>query len=74
VTSISGHGVWLMRDDRERFLAFRRVPWFRSATVARSFDLSAPASQHLCWPDPDVDLSVDSIEHPARYPLEFGLT
>jgi hypothetical protein len=24
---------------------------------------------HLRWPDLDVDLSVESIEHPERYPL-----
>jgi hypothetical protein len=27
-----------------------------------------PQPQHLYWPDLDVDLSVDSIEHPERYP------
>ncbi len=25
--------------------------------------------QHLYWPDLDVDLSVESIEHPERFPL-----
>jgi hypothetical protein len=26
-------------------------------------------SEHLFWPDLDVDLAVDSIHHPERYPL-----
>jgi hypothetical protein len=25
---------------------------------------------HLYWPDADVDLTVDAIEHPERYPLK----
>jgi len=28
-----------------------------------------PSPHHLHWPDLDVDLSVESIEHPERYPL-----
>jgi hypothetical protein len=32
-------------------------------------NLERPVPQHLRWPDLDVDLAVDSIEHPERYPL-----
>jgi hypothetical protein len=28
-----------------------------------------PSSHHLYWPDLDVDLAVESIEHPERFPL-----
>jgi hypothetical protein len=28
-----------------------------------------PAPHHLYWPDLDVDLAVESIEHPERFPL-----
>jgi hypothetical protein len=32
--------------------------------------------EHLYWPDLDIDLSVESIEHPERFPLVswFDLT
>jgi hypothetical protein len=26
---------------------------------------------HLYWPDLDVDLDIDSLEHPEDYPLVF---
>lgn len=26
--------------------------------------------EHFHWPGPDVDLGLDSIEHPERYPLK----
>jgi hypothetical protein len=35
--------------------------------------LDRPQPDHLHWPDLDVDLSVNSIEHPERYPLKAKL-
>jgi hypothetical protein len=28
-----------------------------------------PGPEHLYWPDLDVDVAVESIEHPERFPL-----
>lgn len=69
VTNISQHGFWLLLDERELFLAFEDYPWFRRASVDAILRLERPRSGHLRWPELDVDLSVDSIEHPERYPL-----
>jgi Protein of unknown function (DUF2442) len=69
VTNISQHGFWLLLDDRELFLAFEEYPWFKRAPVAEILRLERPQPDHLRWPDLDIDLSVDSIEHPERYPL-----
>lgn len=70
VTNISRHGLWLLLDDRELFLSYEDFPWFRSATVEAILRLERPAPEHLYWPDLEVDLSVDSLEHPERYPLK----
>ena len=69
VTNISGHGFWILIDGRELFLPFDEFPWFRDATVAEITELERPRPDHLRWPRLDVDLTVDSIEHPERYPL-----
>jgi hypothetical protein len=69
VTNVSPHGFWLLIDDEERFLAFDDFPWFRDASIAELTNVKLPGPQHLYWPDLDVDLAVDSIEHPQRYPL-----
>jgi hypothetical protein len=29
----------------------------------------APSFHHLYWPDLDVDLAVESLDHPERFPL-----
>jgi len=69
VTNISQHGFWLLLDGRELFLPFEEYPWFKKAPVEAIVRLQRPGRNHLHWPDLDVDLSVDSIEHPERYPL-----
>lgn len=69
VTNISAHGFWLLVDDRELFLPFEQFPWFRDATVAAILRIERPQSHHFYWPDLDVDLTLDSIEHPENYPL-----
>ena len=70
VTNISGHGFWLLLDGRELFLDFEQFPWFKSAPVEEILAVERPQPHHLRWPKLDVDLTVDSIEHPERYPLQ----
>ena len=70
VTNISQHGFWLLVDGRELFLPFEDFPWFKRAPVEAILRLERPRPGHLYWPGLDVDLSVDSIEYPERYPLK----
>jgi len=69
VTNISKHGVWLMVDDEELFLPFSEFPWFRSAPMDAVFHVERPHPHCLHWPDLDVDLTLESIKHPDKYPL-----
>jgi hypothetical protein len=56
-------------DDRELLLPFSEFPWFRSAPVGVILDVERPQPHRLYWPQLDVDLAVESIERPERYPL-----
>jgi len=69
VTNVSGHGFWILLDDREHFLPFEEFPWFETASIAAICNVERPQPHHLYWPDLDVDLAVESIEHPERFPL-----
>lgn len=73
VTIISQHGFWMLVDGRELFLAFDEFPWFKQASVEAIVRLERPSPDHFRWPDLDVDLGLDSIEHPERYPLKSAL-
>ena len=69
VGNVSPHGFWLLIGDRERFVSFKEFPWFRDATIAALTNVELPAPHHLYWPDLDIDLDVDSLDHPDRCPL-----
>ncbi len=69
VSNISPNGLWLLLDERELFLPFEQFPWFRKAPIDALLNVQRPQKHHLWWPELDVDLAVESIEHPERYPL-----
>lgn len=74
VTHVSRHGFWLLLGTRELLVPFVEFPWFRNATIAQLSEVSWPTPDHLYWPQLDVDLSVESIEHPERFPLKSQAT
>src|SRR5438552_2017359 len=69
VTNVSRHGFWLFIGDRELFVSFQSFPWFKAASIDAITHVELPSPHHLYWPDLDVDLAVESIEHPEKYPL-----
>jgi hypothetical protein len=71
VTNISSHGFWLLSHGKEHFLAFEEFPWFKQAPVSKILNLEEQNPGHFYWPDLDVDLSIESIEHPENHPLSF---
>jgi len=71
ICNIDKFGIWVLVDEAEYFLAFSEFPWFRQATLQQILNVDRPGTDHLRWPDLDVDLSLDSINHPAEYPLIY---
>ncbi len=69
VTNVSVHGFWILIENKEHFLPFEQFPWFRDAAIAQLVNVELPSAQHLYWPDLDVDLAVESIDFPERFPL-----
>jgi hypothetical protein len=71
VTNISPHGIWLLVKDEELFLPFDDFPWFQHASVAAIVEVQEESPGHFHWPAIDVDLSLESIRNPKRFPLKF---
>jgi len=69
VLNISRRGFWLLVHEREYFLAFDQFPWFRQAKGSEILNVQLPQPHHLYWPDLDVDLELESLEAPEKYPL-----
>ena len=71
ITNISENGVWLFAMDKEYFMPYEDFPWFKDAPVGKIFNVEEPSPGHLYWPDLDIDLTLEIIEHPERFPLKM---
>lgn len=71
VTHIDGRGLWLLVHDKEYFLSHEDFPWFREARIHSILNVQLVSPDHVHWPDLDVDLCLDSLEHPEAYPLVY---
>ncbi len=70
VIHISRHGFWLLLgEEEELLLPFAQFPWFRQATIEQISTIEWPTPDHLYWPELDIDLSVQSIRQPEKFPL-----
>ncbi len=62
-------GIWIFIDEQEYFLPYDKFPWFADATVKQIFNVRRLSDIHFYWEDLDVDLSIDIIKNPEKYPL-----
>ena len=69
VSNITREGFWLLIAERELFVSFADFPWFRDASIQQVLTVELPQPDHLYWPELDVDLALESVEHPERFPL-----
>lgn len=66
----STHGIWLLVGERKFFLFYEDFPWFKEIPVENILRVEQPTPGHFYWPDLDVDLGIESIEHPEKFPLK----
>lgn len=68
VSHIDGHAIWVLLEDNEYFLSYADFPWFKKARIEQILNVQVLHGFHLYWPDLDVDLTIESIEYPERFP------
>ncbi len=69
VLMINEHGIMLSVQGQDYFLSYNRVPWMRDATINEVLDVRMSGKNAIEWPKLEVDLEIDSLKHPERYPL-----
>ena len=69
VLMINDRGIMISVQGQDYFLSYNRVPWMRDATINEVLDVQMCGKNAIEWPKLDVDLEVDSLKHPERYPL-----
>ena len=71
VTHVDAKGMWLFVDGQEHYMPFEHFPWFMDATIKQISNVERQSQDHIYWPDLDVDLTLDMIDHPEKYPLKY---
>lgn len=69
VLMINNQGVMISVAGEDFFLSYNRVPWFKDATIKSVLNVQLSGKNAIEWPELDVDLEIDSLRHPERYPL-----
>ncbi|PIX16434.1 MAG: hypothetical protein COZ15_05185 [Elusimicrobia bacterium CG_4_10_14_3_um_filter_49_12_50_7] len=70
VENISRFGVWLNVKGKEYFLDYTNYPYFKNQTAKSIKNVRLLHGFHLYWEDLDVDLEIDNLENPFKYPLK----
>ena len=70
VVNVSPHGLWLTAKGKEHFLPYDEYPWFKDARLSEIHHVKLVHGRFLRWEELDVDLALDSLEAPERYPLK----
>lgn len=68
VLMINGQGMMLTVNGEDFFVSYNRVPWLKEAKVADVLNVQMCSSDAIEWPALDIDLEIDSLRHPEKYP------
>jgi hypothetical protein len=69
IQNISGFGIWILIRGKEYFMSYEKFPWFKNTNINQILNVSLSPTGKLYWPDLDIDLSVEILEAPERFPL-----
>ncbi len=71
VENITPFGIWLYVNEKEYFLSYDEYPYFKNQTIGSIMNVELFHGLHLYWPDLDIDLELDNLENPEKYPLKY---
>ena len=69
VLMINDKGLMISVQGQDYFLSYNRIPWMRNASIADALNVQMSGRNAIEWPNLDVDLEIESLKHPVRYPL-----
>ncbi len=69
VLMINGQGMFLSVKGQDYFISYNRIPWLRDARISSVLNVRMSGRDSIEWPELDVDLEIESLRHPERYPL-----
>ena len=69
VLMINDKGIMLSVKGNDYFISYNRIPWMKNACISDALGVQMSGRNAIEWPKLDIDLEIDSLKHPERYPL-----
>ena len=69
VLMINAQGIMLSVLGHDYFISYNRIPWMQDAPIRSVLNVQMSGPEAIEWPELDVDLEIDSLRRPERYPL-----
>lgn len=69
VLMINAQGIMLSVQGNDFFISYNRMPWLRDARISDVLNVRMCGRSAIEWEALGVDLEIESLKHPERYPL-----
>ncbi len=71
VLVVTENGMLIALTTGDYFMPYTQFPWFKEAKVSEVMQVVAVGDDALRWDALDVDLEIESIIQPEKYPLIY---
>ena len=69
VLMINSQGIMLSVLGNDYFISYNRVPWLKDARISDVLNVKMCGQSSIEWEALGIDLEIESLKHPERYPL-----
>lgn len=69
VLMINAQGIMLSVLGNDFFISYNRIPWLKDARISDVLNVRMAGHSAIEWESLGVDLEIESLKHPERYPL-----
>lgn len=69
VLMINAQGIMLSVQGSDFFISYNRMPWLKDARISDVLNVRMSGRSSIEWEALEVDLEIESLKHPERYPL-----
>lgn len=66
---INAQGIMLSVQGHDFFISYNRMPWLKDARISDVLNVRMAGRSAIEWEALGVDLEIESLKHPERYPL-----
>ena len=69
VLMINAQGIMLSVLGNDYFISYNGMPWLKDARISDVLNVQMSGRSAIEWKNLDIDLEIESLKHPERYPL-----